>query len=73
MSGSFIPNPATVVRVGVGCFVKSKLQPGRYLIGRRKTILGSGLLALPGGHLEVSHFLSNSNIAWFLLTTIFPP
>ena len=40
----------SVVRVGVGCIVRLN---GSILLGRRKSILGSGTLALPGGHLEV--------------------
>eukprot|EP01041_Mallomonas_annulata_P008640 gene8640-17822_t len=42
-----------VVRVGVGCLVLSKYYPQCILIGRRKSPLGRGLLALPGGHLEL--------------------
>lgn len=41
---------AEVPRVGVGVFVLD--AQGKFLMGIRKGSLGSGTLALPGGHLE---------------------
>jgi ADP-ribose pyrophosphatase YjhB (NUDIX family) len=44
------------VRVGVGCFVRHPTNVGTFLIGRRKGSHG-GMMALPGGHLEVNNIL----------------
>lgn len=41
-----------LVRVGVGVFVFSQSHPSKFLMGVRLSSLGSGTLALPGGHLE---------------------
>ena len=41
------------VRVGVGCLIESADFPGYCILGRRLGSHGAGLLALPGGHLEV--------------------
>lgn len=41
------------VRVGIGCFVRHPNSDSTFLIGRRKGSHGAGMMALPGGHLEV--------------------
>jgi 8-oxo-dGTP diphosphatase len=41
---------AEVPRVGVGVFVLN--SEGRFIMGMRKGSLGSGTIALPGGHLD---------------------
>ena len=41
------------VRVGVGVIIKDPLKPNHIFAGIRRGSHGSGLLALPGGHLEL--------------------
>jgi 8-oxo-dGTP diphosphatase len=47
------PPQPQVVRVGVGVLVKDPVQPSKIICGIRKGSHGSGLVALPGGHLEL--------------------
>ena len=46
-------NTKTNVRVGVGVIVKDPLKPTQIFAGIRRGSHGEGLLALPGGHLEL--------------------
>ncbi len=46
-------NNPTHVRVGVGVVVQDPNNPHQLFAGVRKGSHGSGLLALPGGHLEL--------------------
>ncbi len=40
---------ASVVRVGVGCFVTDPItHPNKFLVGRRRGSHGAGKIALPG-------------------------
>ena len=48
-----VASVSPVVRVGVGC-IKSLKYPGCVLVGTRKGSHGSGMLAFPGGHLEMN-------------------
>ena len=47
------------VRVGVGVLVKDPKKDGNVFAGIRKGSHGSGLLALPGGHLELMETWQN--------------
>ena len=42
-----------VVRVGVGVLIKDPSSPSKLFVGTRKGSHGAGLVALPGGHLEM--------------------
>ena len=42
-----------VVRVGVGALLTCTRYPGCVLVGIRKGSHGAGMLALPGGHLDI--------------------
>jgi 8-oxo-dGTP diphosphatase len=46
------------VRVGLGVFLLSPLQPGKTLLGLRNGSYGSGTWGLPGGHLEFGESFS---------------